>query len=218
MPVDCCGVEQGLQRLFGGRTARRDALTYRSAGLPIQSRRAVEFMAGDGVAGTTVLDIGFGVGGVHLELLNRGAAKAVGVEVSDAYLVAARDLAASMGHADAIQYHRGDFTQLAGDVPAADIVVLDRSMCCYPDWRALLDASIVKTRRFYLLVLPRDRWIFRLGARTANFALRLLRHPFRIYIHRRDAIEQAIGTAGLERAFTQRTSLWEAAVYEKATA
>lgn len=192
-------------------------MAFRNSGLPAQSQHAVEFVASRDITDLTVLDIGFGVGGVHFELLRRGAASVTGVEISDAYLEAAQELAMMMGHADVVDYRRGDFTQLADDVSDADVVVLDRSMCCYPDWRGLMRLSIARTRRFYVLILPRDQWYVRWGGRMLNAVLFMIGHPFRIHLHPRDAIERAILDAGFGRACTYITSIWESAVYERAS-
>ena len=141
--------------MFGGGTARREARAYRKNGLPKRIGVLVDQFPRDGIEGSQVLDIGGGIGGVHHELLRRGAVGAVLVEVSPAYEAAARELARELGHADAVEYRLGDFVALSDEIDPADIVVLDRVVCCYPDMPALVEASAARARRFYLLVTLR---------------------------------------------------------------
>ena len=70
---------------FDERFARRLANRYRRRGLDRTSRRLVAFLEGQGVEGATVLEVGGGVGEIQLELLKRGAARTVNLELSPAY-------------------------------------------------------------------------------------------------------------------------------------
>ena len=45
----------------------------------------VEFLESRGIEGETVLEIGGGVGEIHIELLKRGAKRALNLELSPAY-------------------------------------------------------------------------------------------------------------------------------------
>ena len=44
--------------------------------------------------------------------------------------------------------------EVAARVPSADVVVLDKVICCYPDMPALVQASAAKARRLYAIVVP----------------------------------------------------------------
>ena len=117
---------------------------------------------------------------IQHELLRAGAAQASGVEAAPAYLAAAREEAARQGHAERLRLHRGDFVALAPELPPADIVTLDRVICCYPDLPALVGLSAAHARRVYGLVYPRDTWWVKVGLALGNLALRLRRNPFRV--------------------------------------
>ena len=80
----CCD-PRGCDRMFDGRFARRRAAGYRRRGLDRTARRMVELLAEPGLEGATVLEIGGGVGEIHIELLRRGAASATALELSPAY-------------------------------------------------------------------------------------------------------------------------------------
>ncbi len=101
------------------------------------------------------------------------------VEVSPAYETAAREL----GHSEAVDYRLGDFVALGDEMDSADIVVLGRVVCCYPDMLALVAASAVRARRYYLLVVPREKWLWRALEPVIRVGMRLLRREFRFFVH-----------------------------------
>src|SRR5207245_1276220 len=77
-----------------------------------------------GVIGKTALDIGAGVGAVHIALLSAGAVSATDVDVSAAYLKAAQSEATRLGFAERTRYVHGDFVQQAENIEPADVVTL----------------------------------------------------------------------------------------------
>ncbi|MGH2518131.1 MAG: methyltransferase domain-containing protein, partial [Ktedonobacterales bacterium] len=164
----------------------------------------------------TLLDIGGGIGAIQLELIGAGATSATDVDASTAYLAAARDEAARRGYGDRVSYQHGNFVDVAGTIEPADIVTLDRVICCYHDLRGLVGASAAKARRLYGLVYPRDVWTVRMIFAVGNTLLRLQRNPFRIFTHRTRAVEALLRDAGLERRFQRNAGFWQVAVYARA--
>ena len=120
-----------------------------------------------------LLDIGGGVGAIEHELLESGVQSATDVDASKAYLRAAREEAQRRGLAERVSYQHGNFVDLAAQVPDADIVTLDRVICCYDDMEKLVDLSAARARRFYGLVYPRDTWLARLAVKIINLFFRL---------------------------------------------
>jgi magnesium-protoporphyrin O-methyltransferase len=212
--VDCCRRE-GIERLFGEKTARRDLRRLRRRGPARTTRLLVDALRAEGVAGGSVLDVGGGVGAVHNELLDSGASTAVQVDIAPAYLDAARDEAARRGHADRVRFVRGDFVELAAAVDQADVVTLDRVICCYPEMERLVARSAEKSRRLYGAVFPRDTWWMRAWVALANAVMRVRRAAFRGYLHPPSAIEAVLRAQGFERRFSRRTLAWHVAVYAR---
>ena len=125
--------------MFSGRFARRTARRYRRRGLSRSARALVGFLADRGIDGATVLKIGGGVGQVQVELLRRGAARAVNLELATSYEAEAAQLLKSSGLGGRVERRFLDIAQSPGEVEPADVVVLHRVVCCYPDtsvcWR-----------------------------------------------------------------------------------
>lgn len=135
------------------------------------------------------------------------------VDASCAYLQAAQAEAGRQGHPDRITYRFGDFVDLAPEVPPADVVTLDRVICCYDDMEALVSASAAKAGRLYGVVYPRDSWWTRLGVSLVNLGCKVRRSPFRVFVHDPATVEEAIQRSGLRRRFYRTTALWQVIVY-----
>lgn len=213
--MDCCQC-QGIEGLFNQREARRSLKAYRGKG-PARSTRILldAVRAQGGVEGATLLDIGGGIGAIQLNLLAAGVTAATDVDASTAYLEVAREEAAREGFGDRVTYHHGNFVDLAPSIAPADIVTLDRVLCCYHDLRGLVGSSAAKARRLYGVVYPRDPRFAPLFAAAANLIFRLQRNPFRLFVHRTRDVEALLHAAGLERRFHRTAGLWQVAVYAR---
>jgi magnesium-protoporphyrin O-methyltransferase len=212
--VTCCECE-GIAGQFGARIARRDLRRFRRRG-PIESTRLlVDDLVAAGVGGGSLLDIGGGIGAIQHSLMSAGAREATDVDVSADYLAAAREEATRLGHADRVHYIRADFVQIATTVADADIVTLDRVICCYPDMEPLVSAASQKARRLLGAVYPRDVWWVRAGVRAANLLMRIRRSAYRAFLHPPAAIDAAIRRQGLERRTLRRTIAWEIVTYTR---
>jgi len=203
---------------FGERTARSELRSYRKDGPAKTTRWLLDGLRGEGVDGLTVLDIGAGVGAAHLDLLNAGAASATDVDGSPAFVGVAREEAGRQGVSDRVSYLVGDFVTLAPSIAPADLVVLDRVLCCYPDMQALVRQSVARALMRYGLVYPRDRWWIRAMSAFVSGAAHLARRRLRIHIHRTAEVDATIRAAGFVPTFTRSNLYWQVAVYDRADA
>jgi magnesium-protoporphyrin O-methyltransferase len=213
MGGSCC---QGVDEVFGEKTAARDLRRYRKRGPSRQTRLLLEAIRREGVERASVLDIGGGVGAIQQVLLAAGAARAIAVDASPAYLRAALSEAERRGTAARVTYREGDFVAMAEEVEPADVVTLDRVICCYPDMESLVGRSADRARRVYGLVYPQDAWWVRLGIRAANLTLRLSRRAFRAHAHRTAAVDAVARAHGLQPALRRRVGpVWQVALYTR---
>lgn len=217
--MDCCSPDDPrFDRQFDARHAGAQLRAYRRQGPRGLTSVLIDALADDDVEGATVLDIGGGVGAVHHALLRSGAAAAVDVDASRAYISAAREEAERQGHAARVRYIAGDFVSLADSIDAADLVALDRVICCYPDMAALVGRSAALARHRYGLVYPRDSWLGRVGIAVVNAGYRLSRSPFRTYIHRTEDVDAILTAHGLVKRLQRTTLVWQFALYERPAA
>lgn len=166
----------------------------------------------------TVLDIGAGIGAVHLGLLAAGASAATDVDGSPAYIEVAREEARRAGVADAIRHAAADFVELAPEIEPADLVALDRVVCCYPDMEALVRLSVARATRRYGLVYPRDALWIRVGSQVLNRVMSLFRQHVRAWVHRTAEVDAIVRSAGFTPLLVRRTLVWQVMVYERPTA
>jgi magnesium-protoporphyrin O-methyltransferase len=209
-----CGCD-GFASIFDDRTARQDRERYRRQGPDRTTAMLLEMIRRRGIEGDTVLDVGGGIGVIDRELLRAGAAGALLVDASRAYLAVARADAEAAGLGDRMRLEQGDFTRLAADIPPAGVVTLDRVICCYPDVQALVELSAARARRLYGLVLPRDRWYARLAIRLERLWFAVRRSPYRPYAHSNARIDRLVGAAGLDAVEERFTPLWRVVLFER---
>lgn len=210
-----CKQCRGIESQFDSKTAEKDLKAYRRKGLPKTTRILVEEIERRGVQGATLLDIGGGVGMIQHELLKAGVSQATHVDASSAYLQASREEAERQGHQKQVAYHYGNFVELAGEIEAADIVTLDKAICCFDDMRALVESSSVKAKRFYGIIIPRDTWWIKLIFHLINLVPGLTRNDFRTFLHPTAEIEKAVHANGLKRSFHNRGIIWQVIGYSR---
>ena len=148
----CCQCE-GIERLFGKQEAAYKLRAYLRRGPARTTRLLLDALRAEGVDGATLLDIGGGVGVIPLELLSAGLRSATDVDASGEYIAVAHAEAQQRGYDGQITYHHiRQFRRAAPEIETADIVTLDRVICCYHDMPALVGASAAKAQRLYGLV------------------------------------------------------------------
>jgi len=214
MPESCqC---QGIAQKFDRDYVARKLREYRRRGPATTTLQLIDALRSQGVDGMTLLDIGGGMGAIQHRLLGSGVRETVNVEASSAYLDAARDEAERLGLTDRIVNMQGDFVDVAEQLAEADLVTLDRVICCYDDMERLVTRSVERARRLYGVVYPRDTWWVRAGmALWYNARHRLRRNPMRNFVHRTAAVEAVIRRHGFERRFHRDMGAWQVAVFAR---
>jgi Methyltransferase domain len=175
----------------------------------------LDFARKRGVAGDSVLEIGGGIGALQIELLRSGARSAVNVELSPEWEGEARSLLREASLEDRVERRIGDAVAEAETIEPADVVVMERVVCCYPDPEALVGFAADRTRRFLLMSFPHDRRLAHLVVRVGNFICRARRIDFRSYVHPERRIEQAAESHGLELAFDRPGRWWRVVAFER---
>ena len=208
-----CRQCRGIEKFFDEGEAKKDFRKYRKSGPSRTTQALVEAIKAQGIEGKSLLDIGGGVGVIQHELLRIGVSSSVGVDASTAYIAAAKDEARRQGHADRIGAHHGDFVDLADDIQTADIVTMDRVICCYHDMEQLVGLSCQRSASLYGLVYPRETWVARLEFGLFNLYMWLRRNPFRVFVHPTAAVDSLIRRNGFEQRFSLKTMVWQVVLY-----
>lgn len=208
-----CPQCQGIEEVFDAKEARKDLKRYRKKGPSKTTKMLIDAVSDGGVEGSTLLDVGGGVGAIQHELLKTGAASAADVDASSAYIGAAKDEAKRLGHDDRVTFRHGNFVDLADELEQADIVTLDRVICCFDDVQNLVSRSARLAKKAYGVVYPRDNWLFKFGVKLTNLYMRVVRSSFRGYIHPTETVDGLVRADGLKPRFYRKTLLWQVVVY-----
>lgn len=212
MPCNCCEITDNA---FSEAEARAELRNYRRRGPMKQTKLILEAIRSLRLKNADLLDIGGGIGVIHHELLEDVAREATHVDASSAYLKQAKQEASRRGHGERVNFIHADFTDVANQLPEADIVTLDRVVCCYPDFRRLLKAAAEHSQRALALTYPRETWYMRFGLKVANFFQGLRRDPFRVFLHPISEMDALLTGEGFQRVFLRRLFVWEIALYQR---
>lgn len=211
---DCCG-RPGYQTVFSDRFARHVARTYRKRGLDRTQRRMVSFLTDRGIKEASVLEIGGGVGEMQIELLSRGAREATNLEISRSYEAQAVALLDRSGMTDRVTRRFTDIATSPEEVEPADVVVLHRVVCCYPDYERLLSAAASHAKRLLVYSHPPRDPLRRMMISCENLLHRLRGNDFRAFVHPPAAMIEAAQAQGLSVSYRYRGMSWSVVGFER---
>jgi magnesium-protoporphyrin O-methyltransferase len=205
---ECCGPED-YRSVFSDRFARRQSRRYERRGLSAVAQAIVDFAGAQGIDGATVLEIGGGVGHLHVELLRRGASHVTNLELSENYEAEAARLLEQAGMAGRVSRRFLDIAQAPDEVPPADVVVLHRVACCYPDYARLLTVAAGHARKRLVYSHPAANTVNRFLFGAENAYRRLGRQEFRAFVHPPRAMVCAAESGGLVVAYRRHRWDWD---------
>ena len=161
-----------------------------------------------------MLEVGGGIGAFEIELPREGATRATNVELTPTYEEAAGELLHEAGSLDRVDRRVGDFVD--ADLDAADLVILNRVVCGYPNMPRLAAAAAKHAGSTLILTFPNDRWLTRIGLTLVNFGFRVVRVQFQVFLHPPDGILAAVEDNGLRAQLNHRGLVWQTAALEGA--
>ena len=216
MPCSQC---DAINHAFDDGVARRQLRRFNRRG-PVNTTRLLiqaiqQALDASDVRDAALLDIGAGVGAIHHELLRGRVSRATHVDASSAYIAVARSEADRRGHAGRVEFKLGDFVTMADAIASADVVTLDRVICCYPDMEQLVSRSAAKATRLYGAVYPRPVVWMRFAIWSLNIFEKVKGSAFRVFMHDPARIDALVRKAGFG-CVTRRTTLgWQMVVYSR---
>lgn len=154
---------------------------------------------------------------MQIELLKAGAARATSVELTPTYEDVARELLREMGFESRVERQVMDFAASADAVERADIVIMNRVVCCYPDMPKLAGAAADHARELMVLSFPRRTWWSRAFLALGNFVLWVLRREFMIFVHSPSQIRATAAKRGLVTVHDETGAFWTVAAMRRSS-
>lgn len=211
--MNCCYDQ--YSKKFDDKNAQQELRDYQKGNIKKSSRPLLDALGNLNVSGLTLIDIGGGIGVISLELLKRGVSHSTHIELSESYCKAFKQLCVDNNVTDKIYCIKGDYANLYEKVGVADIVCLDKVICCYANYTDLVLKSSKNANRFYAYVIPRDIWWVKLVDQLGALIKFIVRDPFHTFIHPHHEIERLV----LSNGFTKRNELknreWLTVLYEQ---
>jgi len=208
----CCAHAVSAGKIYS-RVARLHRWRLSKKGFGEAQKSLLQGLEQLGFKDSTLLEIGCGVGHLHLTLLESGAGSALGVDLAADMLREAENWAQQRGLDGKTRYMEGDFVNLTDRVASADITLLDKVVCCYPDAELLVNSTLAKTKRLYALIYPRNRWYTRLVIGIVALIMRLIQSDFRPYVHDPVQIEAWISARGFQKQYETQTLMTLTQIY-----
>jgi len=189
---------------------------YKNKGLSRSSKLLLRFILHNNVRDRSVLDLGCGAGGLSFELLKEGASKAVGFDLSPKMISVANELAQANGFESRAKFQLGNGA--TSELPGADILVMDKVLCYYSDWRPFLKNAVEASRLMVGFTVPRDEGVakipFRIVLRVVNYFQRR-RGGVLFYLHPLGAVDKTLRESGFGRVRKQSSRFWLVFLYSR---
>ncbi len=210
----CCGADQ----FFDLKNARKKIKHYKKKGAIKTTKKMVDLLFLQDVKGKSLLDVGGGIGAIQWEFLKNGGAKTQDVDSSRAFLDVASSFADENQYSDKAKFLFGDLVDKHDEIVAADFVTLDKVVCCYPDYKSLLDIALKKCNNTIVLSYPLAGWISEFVNFLSDFYLYFTKNPFRSFVHPPKEIENFMISRGFMPVQKQISFPWHVQVYQKVKA
>lgn len=189
---------------------------YKKRGLSPSSKLLLNFIVREGMQGGSVVDLGCGAGGFSLQLLKEGAKEAMGVDLSQNMIDSANELARAEGFEAKTKFVVGNAATT--ELPASDIVIMDKVLCCYPEWQPLLNNAMSASERMIGFIVPRDVGIaklpFRIGVRVVNFFSKRGGN-IQFFLHPLNMVDRALRESGFTQLEKRTKRFWLIFLYSR---
>lgn len=206
----CCGAD-GLFDLKG---AKKELRKYQKKGPGKPTKKLIDLLFKD-VNEKSLIDIGGGIGAIQWAFLKKGGQSTTDVDASCGYISVAKKFADDQGFAEKVKFITGDFVNHESEISSSNYVSLDKVICCYPDYKALLSAALNKCDSSIGLVYPFGGLLPKLFAKLEMAYFWIRKIQFGTYIHDPEEVENFIIDHGFELSEKTTSFPWHVQVYRR---
>ena len=167
------------------------------------------------IDGNTMVDIGGGIGALQWWFLENGGRNTVDIDASSDYLKQAESHAQIKGWGAKTKFLLGDFMDVYAQITPTDYITLDKVVCCYPNYKEILEATCEKANKIISLSYPMDGIISNAIRKMGDFFMNFSSNPFRPYIHSVKEVRSVIEQNGFQRNAHNFVFPWHVETYVK---
>jgi len=212
--MSCCN-NIAIEKQFDKARVANKVNQYHSKGIGKETRILVNALRSIGVDGCSLLDIGAGLGLIGIELLESGLASVENIEASTSFLETAKSESKKKNLIEKTKFTYGDFVEIADGVSAADIVTLDKVICCYDELKPLVKLSCEKTMGHYGVIYPRDNWWIKAVIGFENLMRKIKGNTFKVFVYPTEEVDNLIKSYGLRKVLYKATIVWQIVIYSR---
>jgi magnesium-protoporphyrin O-methyltransferase len=212
--MNCCK-ENVIEKQFDKHRVNSKVNEYHSKGVAKETRILIDSIKSLGIDGYSLLDIGCGLGSIGMELIESGLTDVENVEASSSFLESAKTESKKRNLIDKMKFTYGDFVKISESVSPADIVTLDKVICCYDELEPLVKLSCERTLEYYGVIYPRESWWAKAVIGFDNILRKIKGNTFRVFIYPTKEIDNIIKGQGLRRVFYKAMMVWQIVIYSR---
>ena len=207
----CCGAD----KLFDLKNAKKELKSFRKNGAGRVTRKLIALLRPGMEKTSSLLDVGGGIGAIQWSFLENSKGSTTDVDASAGYLQVAKSYATDKGWENRAVFKMGDFIDLEHEIESHEIVSMDKVVCCYPDYKAILDLATEKCSRTLVLSFPMSGVIANVFRGIGVLYMKIKKNPFRPYIHSPAKMEELIASKGFRRVKHTIVFPWHIRMYER---
>lgn len=207
----CCGADM----FFDKKTANKKYKAYLKKGPARVTAKIISQLMTHTIEGKSMVDIGGGIGALQWWFLENGGSKTVDIDASSGYLKQAKDHAKSKGWDSSSEFLLGDCMEVYPQIEATDYITLDKVVCCYPNYKEILEATCDKATTAVSLSYPMDGFLSEIIRKMGDFFMSFKDNPFRPFIHPVKDIRLVFEQKGFKRVAHNLAFPWHVETYKR---
>jgi len=207
----CCGAD----RFFDLESAKKEMKKYKRNGPKKSTKLLISSLDIYDKDNKTLLDIGGGIGSIQWDFLKHHDTKTTHVDASGGYLNIAKSFAIEMQYEARAKFIKDDIVDAAPQIDEHDFVTMDKVICCYPEYKVLLENALSKCKSVFALSYPLGGPIANLFRGLASVYLYFIKNPFRPYVHPTTKVRSFIEQQGFDMTHHRISFPWIIQTYQR---
>jgi magnesium-protoporphyrin O-methyltransferase len=208
----CCGADQ----LFDLKTAQKQYRKYIKKGPGRVTQKIIDQLSNFSIHQEDVLiDVGGGIGALQWWFLSQNGKNTVGVDASSGYQKIANKHALDLNLSDRSTQLFGDFACLELSALKGNYVTLDKVICCYPDFKSVLQKAVNTHPEVISLSYPLHGYLASIIRGFGVLFMKILGTSFKPYVHNGKHVQLLLIDLGYQLKYQDILFPWRIQTFVK---